>query len=425
VNIAVIGLGYIGLPTAALLAENGHRVYGYDVSAPLRHALRSRKFPAMEPEVLSSVAAALESGRLHVVDRIPNAQAYILCLPTPTHEGSPDLSFVEAGARAVAAVAQPGAIIALESTVPPGATERTLERALAGVGKSIDDFFVAHCPERVIPGSIMFELRTNARVVGGRTPRDAEIVRDLYATFCQGEISLTTTSVAEFVKVVENTYRDVNIAFANELAILAEELGLDVWQTIALANKHPRVNILSPGPGVGGHCIPVDPRFLSDANPMVTELIQSARRVNDRMPYRIVRRIVDLVDPAAGTKIALLGAAYKADVDDVRESPTIRIDTLLRDRGYVTSIYDPLVTKFHRPLCASVEEAAAGADALVLVTPHSAFRTIRPEDLTSIMRGLRLVDTRNFFDADDWRSHGFECYSLGRGFKILAMHAVA
>jgi UDP-N-acetyl-D-mannosaminuronic acid dehydrogenase len=425
VNIAVIGLGYIGLPTAALLAENGHRVYGYDTSAPLRHALRSRRIPAMEHEVVSAVAAAFESGRLHVVDRIPNAEAYILCLPTPTHESKPDLSFVEAGARAVAAVAQPGAIIVLESTVPPGATERTLERALAGAGKSIDDFFVAHCPERVIPGSIMSELRNNARVVGGRTPRDAELVRDLYATFCQGEISLTTTSVAEFVKVVENTYRDVNIAFANELAILAEELGLDVWQTIALANKHPRVNILSPGPGVGGHCIPVDPCFLSDANPMVTELIQSARRVNDRMPYRIVRRIVDLVDPAIGAKIAILGAAYKADVDDARESPTIRIDTLLRDRGYATAIYDPLVTKFHRPLCASVEEAAAGADALVLVTPHSAFRKLRPEDLTSVMRGLRLVDTRNFFDADDWRRRGFECYSLGREFKILAMHAVA
>lgn len=424
-NIAVIGLGYIGLPTAALFAGSGHRVYGYDANASLRRELQSGGVRVMEEPVREAVLAALHSGRFHVVDRIPNADAYILCLPTPTHEGTPDLSFVEAAARAVAAVAERGSIIVLESTVPPGATERTIARALAAEGKSISDFSVAHCPERVIPGSIVSELRTNARVVGGRTPRDAEIVRDLYASFCQGEIALTSTSVAEFVKVVENTFRDVNIAFANELAVLAEELDVDVWETIALANKHPRVNILQPGPGVGGHCIPVDPRFLSDANPVVTELIQSARRVNDRMPYRVARRIAELVEHGPGAKIALLGAAYKADVDDARESPTTRIDALLRDRGYVTAIYDPLVTRYHRPLCASLEEAVSGADALALITPHSAFRSIAPADVAGLMRRPRLIDTRSFFDLDQWQRLGFACYSLGRPFKALAMNAVA
>ena len=199
-------------------------------------------------------------------------------------------------------------------------------------------------------------------------------------------ISTTSIRTAEFVKVVENTFRDVNIAFANELAIVSEELGIDVWETIELANKHPRVDILQPGPGVGGHCIPVDPHFLSDANPFATELVQAARRVNDRMPNLIVRRLAELVEPERGHKIALLGAAYKADVDDARESPTVRIDALLRERGYATTIYDPLVTQFHRPLCDSFDEAAAGADAIVLITPHAAFRTIRPSAMAAMMR---------------------------------------
>ncbi len=424
-NIAVVGLGYIGLPTAALFANCGHRVYGFDANVQLRRTLNLGQLPAMEQPVQDAVREALHSGRFHVVDKIPDANAYILCLPTPTHDGKPDLTFVEAAAKAVAAVASRGSIIVLESTVPPGATERIFENALSEHGKDIGDFHIAHCPERVIPGAIMTELRNNPRVVGGRTQQDADIVRALYASVCEAEIATTTTTVAEFVKVVENTFRDVNIAFANELALFAEELGVDVWETIALANKHPRVNILQPGPGVGGHCIPVDPHFLSDANPIDTELIQSARRVNDRMPYRIVRRIAELVGPARGRKIALLGAAYKADVDDARESPTTHVDALLRERGYVTAIYDPLVTRYQRPLSASLEEAVSGADAVVLLTPHTAFLEIRPTEVAALMRVPRLIDTRKFFETQEWQRRGFECYVLGRPFRLLAMNAVA
>ncbi|HEY6486746.1 MAG TPA: nucleotide sugar dehydrogenase [Candidatus Cybelea sp.] len=424
-NISIIGLGYIGLPTAALLAQCGHRVYGYDVNAKLRHALQRGEVNAAEEPVRQAVVEALESGRLHVVDGIPSAQAYILCLPTPTHDGKPDLHYVEDAAAEVAAMAEPGAILVLESTVPPGATERIFERALREAGKSIDDFHVAHCPERVIPGAIMEELRTNGRVVGGRTPQDARIVADLYSSFCQSSIAVTSTHTAEFVKIVENTYRDVNIAFANELAIVAEELDIDVWETISIANKHPRVDILQPGPGVGGHCIPVDPHFLSDANPFVTELVQAARRVNDRMPHRIVRRICELVEPARGRKVALLGAAYKADVDDARESPTHRIDALLRERGYTTSIYDPHVKHFERPLSRTLAEAVTDADALVLVTAHGAFRSIRPAEMVALMRTPRLVDTRNFFEAIEWENCGFACYQLGRPLRRVAARAVA
>jgi UDP-N-acetyl-D-mannosaminuronic acid dehydrogenase len=424
-NVAVVGLGYIGLPSAALLAQSGHRVYGYDVNPRVRRALARAEMRGLEADVRDAVQEAIAAGHLHIVERIPSAQAYILCLPTPTHDGKPDLRYVEDAAAAVAAVADPGAILVLESTVPPGATERIFENALRCAGKSIAEFHVAHCPERVIPGAIVKELRANARVIGGRTREDAAMARDLYASFCHGEIELTTIAVAEFVKIVENTFRDVNIAFANELAIFAEELGVDVWETIALANKHPRVQILSPGPGVGGHCIPVDPHFLSDTNPFVTELIQSARRVNDRMPNRIVRRIAELTGPAAGRKVALLGAAYKADVADARESPTARIDVLLRERGYVTAIYDPLVVRFDRPLCETLEEALSGADALVLVTPHAVFRSIRPQDVAALMRTRRLVDTRSFFRTVEWEQCGFECYVLGRPLRSMAVMAVA
>ncbi len=418
-NVAVIGLGYIGLPTAALLAEGGHCVYGYDADPHVRRSLKTLNGFAAEPSVRRAVESAITGHHLHIVDRVPAARAYIVCVPTPTHDGKPDLQYVESAASAVARVALPGSILVLESTVPPGTTERIFENALRAEGRSVDDFHVAHCPERVIPGAIVRELRTNARVVGGRRPEDAALVRDLYASFCQGTISVTTTTVAEFVKVVENTFRDVNIAFANELAIFSEELGVDVWETIALANAHPRVNILSPGPGVGGHCIPVDPHFLSDANPFVTELIQAARRINDRMPNRIVRRLGQLVGPGSGQKIALLGAAYKADVDDGRESPTLRIDTLLRERGYATAIYDPIVRSFPRPLCDTLREAVEDAEALVLITSHQVFSRITPTSVGPLMRSCRLIDTRNFFDTTDWRNAGFQCYTLGRPMESI------
>lgn len=413
-NVAVIGLGYIGLPTAALLAGGGHRVYGYDANPQVRRSLKTMSAFPGEASVRRAVEAAMASENLQIVDRIPPARAYIVCVPTPTHEGKPDLSYVEDAARSVARIAQPGSILVLESTVPPGTTERIFSAALRAEGRSVDDFHLAHCPERVLPGAIVRELRSNARVVGGRTKEDAVIVRDLYASFCMGTISMTTITVAEFVKVVENTYRDVNIAFANELAIFAEELGIDVWETIALANAHPRVEILSPGPGVGGHCIPVDPHFLSDANPFVTELIQAARRINERMPNQIVRRIGQLAGGGGGQKIALLGASYKADVDDGRESPALRVDALLRERGYTTAIYDPLVRAFPRPVCDTLREAVEDAEALVLITPHQIFSRIAPEAVAPLMRARRLVDTRNFFDTAQWRRSGFECYTLGR-----------
>jgi UDP-N-acetyl-D-mannosaminuronic acid dehydrogenase len=413
-NVCVQGLGYIGLPTAAMLALGGHEVVGYDVDPAVLRALREGARHVKEEPVRALVVAALNGGNLTLSDRLPaEADAYVMCVPTPTVDHKPDLSYVQAAARAVAPLLRPGDMVVLESTVPPGTMDRVVVPALRAAGVDPDAVAIAHCPERVIPGAIVKELRENARVVGGRRPGDAERAAELYRAFCRGPIFTTDNVTAEMVKVVENTYRDVNIAFANELALLSEELGVDVHEAIALANYHPRVNILAPGPGVGGHCIPVDPHFLSNANPFVTELIQTSRRINERMPHVVVRRIAEHVPPHEGARVALLGAAYKANVDDTRESPTQRVQELLHERGYQTTVYDPVAERYANPLAASLEEAVRGCDAVVLMVGHDAFREIDPEPLAPLCRGKVLIDTRAFFPHDAWAAAGFDVYVLG------------
>ncbi|HZO92218.1 MAG TPA: nucleotide sugar dehydrogenase [Candidatus Baltobacteraceae bacterium] len=415
-RVCVQGLGYIGLPTAAMMALGGHDVVGYDVDRRVLDALRDGAHHVKEEPVRALVLAALNGGRLTLSTEVPgDADAHVICVPTPTIDHKPDLSYVRAAARATAPHLRPGDLVILESTVPPGTMDRVVVPALREAGVDPDTIAVAHCPERVIPGAIVRELRGNARVVGGRKPGDAERAADLYRSFCDGEIHVTDNVTAELVKVVENTYRDVNIAFANELALLSEELGVDAHEAIALANKHPRVNILAPGPGVGGHCIPVDPHFLSNANPFVTELIQTARRINERMPHVVARRIAELSPPHEGSRVAILGAAYKANVDDTRESPTERVEELLHERGYATRVFDPVADRWHVPLAASLEDAARGCDAVVLMVGHDAFAEIDPVALGALCRRRVLVDTRGFFDRDRWEDAGFEVHVLGGG----------
>lgn len=414
-NVTVLGLGYIGLPTAAMLACAGHRVVGVDVNRGLLEDIRSGCGHLAETEIRALVRAALESGNFSVSVVMPEiTDAYIICVPTPTTGHEPDLRYVKEAAQNVARHARDGSLIVLESTVPPGTVDNVIVRALQLAGKNPDRFYVAHCPERVIPGNILHELRSNARVVGGRRPVDAAKAAELYASFCAGEICTTDCTTAELIKIVENTFRDVNLAFANELALLAEALNVDVWEVIRIANKHPRVNVLRPGPGVGGHCIPVDPTFLSDANPFVTELIQAARRVNERMPHVVVRLIDEMLPASAGhTRVALLGAAYKADVDDTRESPAQHIARLLIEHRRDVTIYDPLARGFAYPLSTTLESALEGADALVLVTDHSVFRELDPMPLAGLMRRALLLDTRNALDSERWTRAGFIVRTLG------------
>ena len=412
-KITVLGLGYIGLPTAAMLANAGHSVDGYDIDPARRSSLRLSDFGG-ETEVRQIVESAVGSGNLRIVDTPTVSNAFLICVPTPTHGHKPDLSFVESATLQIAPLLREKDAIVLESTVPPGTVERVVAGALRSIGMDPQDYRIAHCPERVIPGAIIRELQTNPRVIGGLQPGDAEYARDIYASFVTAPMHVTNCVTAELVKVVENTFRDVNIAFANELALLCEELGVDVWETIRLANEHPRVSILSPGPGVGGHCIPVDPHFLSNANPFVTELIQTARRINERMPDLMVRRVMSHVAlPAREATITLLGAAYKPNVDDTRESPAERIDELLRERGYSTKIYDPVARRFSRPLCPTLEEAVTGSDALLLITEHDVFRSIDPYKVAALMRNRTVICGRPGFDAADWRAAGFKYYVLG------------
>lgn len=418
-NVTVLGLGYIGLPTASMLACAGHRVTGVDVNETLINDIRSGCGHVAELDVRALARSALASGALTVSSRIPeDAEAYLICVPTPTAGHKPDLRFVEEAAANIAQRARDGDLVVLESTVPPGTVENVVVRALETAGKNPDRMHIAHCPERVIPGAILHELRHNARVIGGRRPIDAQKAAGLYASFCEGEICLTDCTTAELVKVVENTFRDVNLAFANELALVAETLHVDVWEVIRLANKHPRVEVLRPGPGVGGHCIPVDPVFLSDVNPFVTELIQAARRINERMPHVVVRLVDEMLGPsAAGAKVAVLGAAYKGDVDDARESPAGEVVRLLRERRYRPSVYDPLVREFTSPLSPSLEEAVCDADAIVLVTDHRIFRDIDPETIAPLLARRILIDTRNFLRRDLWTCAGFTVRTLGAAGK--------
>ena len=413
-KVCVQGLGYIGLPTAAMMALAGHDVVGFDVSPEVLQSVRDGAPHIKEEPVRALVRAALDGGGLTLSDRLaPDAKAYIICVPTPTIDHKPDLSYVQSAARDVAAVLEPGDLLILESTVPPGTMDRVVVPALRSGGVDPDQVALAHCPERVIPGAIVKELRENARVVGGRKPGDAARAKELYATFTDGPIFLTDNVTAELVKVIENTYRDVNIAFANELALLSEELGVDAHEAIGLANHHPRVNILAPGPGVGGHCIPVDPHFLSNANPFVTELIQTSRRINERMPHVVVRRVIELAPPRDGARVAILGAAYKANVDDTRESPTERVEELLHERGYATSVFDPVADRYVRPLAASLEDAVRDCDTIVLMVGHDAFRQIDPRAVAALSRGRTVIDTRGFLDRAAWTEAGFHVYVLG------------
>jgi len=436
-TLCVVGLGYIGLPTAAMFATHGFRVIGVDTSPRVVETLNAGALHIREPGLETLVQAAVKSGNLQVTTTPEPADAFIIAVPTPLrHEarhrlgaevnghadsGSraapgqaapahADLSNVVAAGEALVPHLRPGNLVVLESTVPPRTTLDVLAPILAKSGLALSvtsgerslagDLHVAHCPERVLPGRILEELVGNARVIGGVSRQAAELARDLYARFVQGKIFLTDATTAELVKLAENTFRDVNIALANELALVAEQVGVDVWETIDLANQHPRVNILKPGPGVGGHCIAVDPWFIAQAAPAVTPLIQTARAVNDDRPAQIVEQVRTAAGQLEQPIVACLGLTYKADVDDIRESPAIAVVTLLRQAGFAVRAYDPLVpVGTVEGQVASLRAAIDEADVVVVLTDHSDFRHLSPDILT-LLEGRAIVDTRNTLPAE-------------------------
>ncbi|HYQ76637.1 UDP-N-acetyl-D-mannosamine dehydrogenase [Cellulomonas sp.] len=410
--VAVVGLGYIGLPTAVVLAAHGARVVGVDVDPGTVGSVNRGEVPFVEPDLGEALAAAVAGGDLRAATTVPEADAYVIAVPTPFRpDRTADLSCVDAAADAIAPRLRGGALVVLESTSPPGATRHLAERLLAARpdlsldGADGPPLHVAHCPERVLPGRIMHELVANSRVVGGLTPEAGRRARDLYARFCTGEIVLTDAVTAETAKLAENASRDVGIAFANELAAICDRLGVDVWELRAIANRHPRVDILRPGPGVGGHCIAVDPWFLVAAAPEEARLIRTAREINDARPDAVVDRVLAAVAGVAAPRVAALGLAFKADIDDLRESPARCVVGRLADRlaerspaGRV-AVVEPHVAALPPELAARpgvtlepLADAVAGADAVVLLVDHAEF--VAADRAALGLDGAVVVDTR-------------------------------
>ena len=411
--VAVIGLGYIGLPTAAILASQDVSVLGVDINQRTVDAVNRGYVPFVEPDLATYVAGAVTQGKLRAALVPSPADAFIVAVPTPfTDDRRPDLSYVRAAAQAIAPHLQGGELLILESTSPPGTTQRMADWILeARPDLSLDgsgdrpNIHVAHCPERVLPGRVMIELVTNDRIVGGLTTEAAERARDLYQLFCQGEIHLTNAVTAEMAKLVENSFRDVNIAFANELSMISDNLGIDVWELIDLANHHPRVNILKPGPGVGGHCIAVDPWFIVDTAPEDARLIRTAREVNDARPRWVVEKTTRRVSHLDRPTVAALGLAFKADIDDLRESPAVAIvreiaETMPRARVVVVEPHiDDLPSELKsldNVELVDLELALEVADTTILLVDHAVFRSS-----ASRLRHLEsLIDTRGL--ASSW-----------------------
>jgi UDP-N-acetyl-D-mannosaminuronic acid dehydrogenase len=416
-KICVIGLGYIGLPTAGTFAANGVKVVGVDVNPQVVEILQNGGVHIQEPGLRSIIEAAFRTGTLTVVPQPVEADAFIIAVPTPIHaDKTADLSCVTAAAESIHPVLRKGNLVVLESTSPPRTTQDVVRPILDQSGLTAGkDYRLAYSPERVLPGQILRELIENARVIGGIDRASAEAGRDLYGLFVRGEIILTDATTAETVKLMENTFRDVNIALANELLRMAERYGVNIWEAIAIANRHPRVNILNPGPGVGGHCISVDPWFLVEAAPDLTPLIRTAREVNDSQPEYVVGYLERIAGNLAGRKIAVLGLTYKADVDDIRESPSLEIIHLLEKRGAVVSAYDPMApaVEMHARRAASPADAAEQADAVLLLVGHQELRALKPDDIRRRMAGTIALDCQKAWDRAAWEAGGFRFHQLG------------
>ena len=379
--MTVIGLGYVGLPTAAVLATRGLRVAGVDLRPDVVDTINAGAIHIVEPELDALVRAAVAAGTLRAHREPPPADTFLICVPTPLGPGqSPGLDHVRAATAALLPVLRPGNLVVLESTVPPGTTRQIVGDQARARGFALGrDLFVAHAPERVLPGAVIREVVENARVVGGLTDACTARCAAFYERFVRGEVLRTSAETAELCKLAENAFRDVNIAYANELANLCERLGLDVWELIALANRHPRVQILRPGPGVGGHCIAVDPWFIVASAPADTPLIRAARAVNDARPAHVVAAVRRHAERFKRPRVALLGLSYKADIDDLRESPALEVARQLHADGDLELLLvEPHLARSPidgLPLH-TAEDALAAADIAVVLVAHRAFRRL-------------------------------------------------
>ena len=427
-KVCVLGLGYIGLPTASTLATHGIKVVGVDINKHVIETLQNGNIHIHEPGLRTVVESALSSGNLTVSLQPQEADAFLIAVPTPFYEDNygeyegrkyrlADMRAVTSATEAIIPYLRKGNLVVLESTSPPRTTVDLIKPILERSGlRAGTDFYLCYSPERVLPGQILRELIENARVVGGITPESAEAGCALYATFVKGEIIATDATTAEMVKLMENTTRDINIAIANEFGRLAEKFGVNVWEAINLANRHPRINILSPGPGVGGHCISVDPWFFVETAPELTPLIYHARQVNDTQPYFVLEKVKQTLGSLKGKKIAALGLAYKPDVDDLRESPAAEVVHLLQKEGAQVKAWEPFkpdanLNGIH--MATSLESAIEDADAVILLVKHTEFTKFDPATFASQTNARILIDCVNGWNSEVWQNAGFRVIRLG------------
>jgi len=399
-NICVMGLGYIGLPTASLLATKGFSVTGVDVSDKVVDTINRGEIHIVEPDLDILVKSAVNSGNLSASLDPVAADVFIIAVPTPFTAAEaghvsgkkPDLSYIESATRRISPLVKPGDLIILESTSPVGTTDEVVADILRQQGHRVgEEVFVAHCPERVLPGRILIELVENDRVVGGINEASTAVAVDFYQRFVRGEVLSTTAKTAEMVKLTENSSRDVQIAFANELSMICETESINTWEVIALANRHPRVNILQPGPGVGGHCIAVDPWFIVDRSPQCSRLIRTAREVNDAKPDWVINRVKACAEKFKNPVIACLGLAFKADVDDLRESPAYDIVTQLqREAVGELLVCEPNLQSHEDFQLVALEDALAGCDIVLVLVDHKPFKSLT----AAILNEKVIIDTR-------------------------------
>lgn len=414
-KLCVMGLGYIGLPTAVMFASHGVDVIGVDINKAVVDGLNNGVLHVDEPNLYETFKQVLASGKLRAKTSPETADAFIIAVPTPfTPAKMCDLSYVISAAESIVPYLKQGDLVVLESTVAPRTTEDVVLPILSKSGFKIgEEIYLAHCPERVLPGKIMHELIYNNRIVGGINEISTRKAAELYSIFVKGELLYTDATTAEMSKLMENTFRDVNIALANELAKICDKIGINAWEVINLANKHPRVNIHNPGPGVGGHCLAVDPYFIIEKAPEEARIISLAREINNSMPEYVVSKVDELLYYSTTTpKIAVLGITYKGNTNDLRESPAVEIVDMLINKGYDVMVHDPHAS-CERFAMASLEDAVRDADCMLVLADHDEFKHMDMANITSFMKQKVIFDTKNCIK----NSNGFDglLYKIGDG----------
>lgn len=413
-SICILGMGYIGLPTACMLANSGHDVLGVDINEEITSKLGAGKLHIEEPNLEAIFLKAFNDKTLKISPQIQKSDVYIIAVPTPLNsKNKAELSYVISAAEMIKEAISRGNLVILESTSPPGTTKNIVGKIITdGTGLIAGiDYFLAFCPERVLPGKIVHELVNNDRIIGGIDESSAQQAEKIYMSFVKGRIFTTGLETSEIVKLAENTFRDINIAYANELSSICGEYGIDVWEVIKNANMHPRVNILAPGPGVGGHCIPIDPWFIIENSRLKGTLIEKSRNINDSRPLLIAQKCLEIIAGYNNPKVTFLGFSYKEDVGDVRESPAISIYNELIKKGVKVNIHDPHIenAKF---ATSELEDACRDSDLLLLFVGHKIFSNLNFEKIKLLMKNANMFDTRHFFDKEKLLSSGFVYYGI-------------